>query len=259
MGKKKRVKKMKQRVITAVFLILIVGLLIYLDRFYLTWSFLGVIYLFGLNEANNLFKIKTRDKFTVLGFGILAWFIPILPVEPILSVLLILLIISSKIAYSPETNKKIILPFIYPTVSFIIFFELYEIFGMNVLIWLILTVSVTDTMAYFVGKTIGKRKFSITSPNKTLEGVLGGVLFGTIFGSLFFDLLFSDFNIFKAILVTFAVSVASVFGDLFESYLKRQANVKDSGNILPGHGGILDRLDGFLFAVIVLYSFEKLI
>ena len=250
---------MNTRIVTGLALILIVGLVAYLDKFYLTWSFLGVVYMFALQEANNLFKVDVSNKKLVLVFGAFSWLIPILPVNPISAMMILLVIFASLIAYSPKIKGSSILPFIYPAISFILFFELYETFGVNVIIWLIITVSLTDTMAYFVGKTIGKRKFSETSPNKTLEGVFGGIFFGTLFSVIFFDLLSSEFNIFYTILLSLAVSVSSVFGDLFESYLKRQAGVKDSGNILPGHGGILDRMDGFLFAIILLFIFKDFI
>jgi phosphatidate cytidylyltransferase len=117
------------------------------------------------------------------------------------------------------------------------------------MLWLLITVALTDIGAFFVGKTIGKTKFSATSPNKTLEGVIGGVVIATAIGAF---IGYKDYNLVKAILVTFSMSIAAVFGDLFESYLKREAGVKDSGNVLPGHGGMLDRIDGYLFGVVMM-------
>jgi len=95
----------------------------------------------------------------------------------------------------------------------------------------------------------GKRQFCVTSPNKTIEGVVGGVVIAT-FAGFFTGSMLVDWP--QALLISFGVSVASIFGDLFESYLKREAGVKDSGNILPGHGGMLDRVDGYLFSGIVM-------
>ena len=103
--------------------------------------------------------------------------------------------------------------------------------------------------AYYTGKTIGKTPFSPTSPNKTLEGVGGGILIGTTLGTLTAA---ATLGLWPALIISLCASFASVFGDLFESWLKREAGVKDSGTILPGHGGILDRMDGYLFAVIVI-------
>ena len=117
------------------------------------------------------------------------------------------------------------------------------------MLWLLITVAVTDSGAFFTGKAIGKTKFSDTSPNKTLEGVFGGIILATIAGS-FAGLYVVELWI--AVIVTLLTSIASIFGDLFESYLKREAGVKDSGDILPGHGGILDRIDGYLFGAIIM-------
>jgi len=117
--------------------------------------------------------------------------------------------------------------------------------------WLLVIVAMSDVGAFFVGKTIGKTPFSPTSPNKTLEGVMGGIFFATIFGTYLaysMDLV----SVSVAIIVSLLTSIASIFGDLFESYLKREAGVKDSGNLLPGHGGVLDRVDGYLFGAIIM-------
>jgi phosphatidate cytidylyltransferase len=117
------------------------------------------------------------------------------------------------------------------------------------LLWLLVIVASTDIGAYFVGKSVGKTKFCETSPNKTIEGVIGGVVFAVILGTLFST---NGISFVNALIISAVVSISSVFGDLFESYLKREADVKDSGTILPGHGGILDRTDGYLFGAIVM-------
>ena len=117
------------------------------------------------------------------------------------------------------------------------------------LLWLLVIVASTDIGAYFVGKSIGKTKFCETSPNKTIEGVIGGVVFAVLLGTLFST---NGISFVNALIISAIVSIASIFGDLFESYLKREAGVKDSGTILPGHGGVLDRTDGYLFGAIVM-------
>ncbi len=117
------------------------------------------------------------------------------------------------------------------------------------LFWLLVIVAGADIGAYFVGRSMGKTKFCETSPNKTLEGVAGGLIVATIFGVIF---AIDNISVFGAIVISLLVGLSSVFGDLFESYLKREAGVKDSGDILPGHGGILDRTDGYLFGGIVM-------
>jgi phosphatidate cytidylyltransferase len=126
---------------------------------------------------------------------------------------------------------------------------MYSEYGIVSLAWLLVVVAGADIGAYFVGKSIGKTKFCETSPNKTLEGVVGGVVLATGLG-FFIGITFVDID--KAIVISFLAAIASIFGDLFESYLKRKAGVKDSGDILPGHGGILDRVDGYLFSSIIM-------
>jgi len=151
--------------------------------------------------------------------------------------------------YYQKMNFKLLYPFLYPVTPFLFVLALYHDFGMGVLIWLVIVVVCSDTGAYFVGKSIGKRKFSPISPNKTIEGVIGGIVIASIVGAAY-GLNFVGFWL--SLFVSFATSVAAIYGDLFESYLKREAGVKDSGNILPGHGGVLDRVDGYLFAVVVM-------
>ena len=126
---------------------------------------------------------------------------------------------------------------------------------MSSLLWLLVVVAGTDVGAYFVGKSIGTTKFCETSPNKTLEGVAGGVIAAAILGVIFSP---ENIGFFTALFISLVVAIASIFGDLFESYLKREANTKDSGNILPGHGGILDRTDGYLFGGVIMLVLLRL-
>ena len=115
-------------------------------------------------------------------------------------------------------------------------------------LYLIFLVAITDSGAYFTGKAFGKNKLAPElSPGKTREGVFGGVagaLVWSILGAWFFDIPAIDWLYF--ILLSLVVAFMSVSGDLFESLIKREAGMKDSGNILPGHGGILDRVDGLV-------------
>ena len=237
----------KERVFTGIGLIIALSVILAINNFYLMWGVLGIAYIVGIFEVCKLFKIE--DKKSILFLAVLTW-ISLLTIKEVALVAFIpAMIMASLKAYKNEDMKDV-LPFIYPTVGLILFFGLYVKFGIFSIIWLIIVVAFTDTFAYFSGKYLGKRKFSSTSPNKTLEGVAGGIIAGTIFGSVA-GLYFNGFIF--ALILSFFVSFFSVFGDLFESYLKRKADVKDSGNILPGHGGVLDRLDGYLFASIVLY------
>ena len=156
---------------------------------------------------------------------------------------------ASQLAYKRTLDKKLFLPLLYPTASFIFLMTLYSEYGVKVLLWLFVIVAATDIGAYFVGRSFGKTKFCETSPNKTIEGVIGGVIFAVLLGTLFST---NGITFVNALIISAIVSIVSIFGDLFESYLKREAGVKDSGTILPGHGGVLDRTDGYLFGAIVM-------
>ncbi|MFO0415217.1 MAG: phosphatidate cytidylyltransferase [Bacteroidota bacterium] len=106
---------------------------------------------------------------------------------------------------------------------------------------------VNDTMAYIVGSLVGKTPFSKLSPKKTWEGAVGGIVLSVCLAWLIGEFLMHASGA-KWAMIAAVVAVAGVFGDLFESKLKRMAGVKDSGAILPGHGGFLDRFDSLLFA-----------
>ena len=126
---------------------------------------------------------------------------------------------------------------------------------------LLLAVALTDAGAYFAGKTLGRHKMApVLSPNKTWEGAVGGLLI-TLLGMALFYLvsnwlgwpLFPKWSLPKYLGIGIVLSILAQVGDLTESYLKRSAGVKDSGGLFPGHGGVLDRCDGYLFAAPALY------
>lgn len=131
----------------------------------------------------------------------------------------------------------------------------WEVFLLFVLIWS------SDSFAYFTGRLFGKHKMAPKiSPKKTWEGFAGGVFFTLILG-YFIEQKFPDLRG-NWMIVGFLVSVFAPIGDLVESQLKRTFGVKDSGNIIPGHGGVLDRLDSFIIAAPVVYLYfilEKII
>ncbi len=236
----------KKRILTGLALILVAGITAFLDSFFVTWAILGVAYMVGFYEAMKLFKQKD-DKLYV--YAVAVWLSAFFYPHPTDLIFIVLIVAVAMMAHKKEVNFKKLAPFFYPSISMLFLLTLYESFGMSVLVWLVVIVALTDTAAYFVGKSMGKTKFSPTSPNKTWEGVIGGVIIASIVGgfvgSFYYPFWF-------ALVTSFFVSASSIWGDLFESYLKREAGVKDSGGVFPGHGGLLDRLDGYLFGVVVM-------
>jgi phosphatidate cytidylyltransferase len=134
------------------------------------------------------------------------------------------------------------------------------IIGLFILIW------TNDTFAYLVGKSIGKHKLlERISPKKTIEGFIGGVVFAVFTGFLISKLYikaspsFSGKSILIWTSIALIVGIFGTIGDLIESKFKRIAGIKDSGKIMPGHGGILDRLDSVIFVAPIVYLFYQLL
>ena len=128
-------------------------------------------------------------------------------------------------------------------------------------IYLFLIAIITDTYAYFIGSLIGRHKLlESISPKKTLEGMIGGTVFGTFIGTVFYSLFVSSTTpIYVVILITLFLSVIGQFGDLVFSAIKRYFSKKDFSNIVPGHGGILDRMDSIIFILLGFIFFMILI
>ena len=167
--------------------------------------------------------------------------------------------------FSDKFNSKFlifnILTFFYIFFIFCGFsYELHRSEGPIFFLYVICICFFTDIGGYVVGKIVGGKKLSKISPNKTISGTLGSFLF-SIFPLIFFlnmDYLNFTLNM-SNILYCLMISLVSQLGDLSVSFLKRKAKIKDTGKILPGHGGVLDRLDGIIFAVPFSYLLLKLI
>ncbi len=144
---------------------------------------------------------------------------------------------------------------------FIIFFFIYAFFELRgdktinfyYLLWLIILVWLTDIGGYLIGKFFGGKKLCKWSPNKTYSGLIGSIFFSqmSIFiVNIFFYLI--PYSIF-ILLIQLSFCIISIFGDLFFSFIKRKYGIKDYSGIIPGHGGILDRIDGLIFVIIIFY------
>ena len=124
------------------------------------------------------------------------------------------------------------------------------------ILFLVLVVAFNDVGAYFAGRSLGKRKLApILSSHKTVEGLVGGLIFGAVAASVMAVVppWFDKISLSQALITAGVVGVFAPLGDLAESMVKRSIGVKDMGSVLPGHGGMLDRIDGFLFAVPAAY------
>lgn len=236
----------KERIITGLALVGVVLIIGFIDNFFLMWLTLGAVYLLAFKESVRLFGVE-RDNLLPFAAGL--WLIAAF--YPYGDDLFVLagVAYASAVAFNRNIPWRDFLPFLYPTAGMLFILTMYQEYGVLALLWLLVIVALTDVGAYAVGKSIGKMPFSETSPNKTVEGVVGGVGIAT-FGGMFVGLSIVDLSV--AFSISLAVALSSIFGDLYESSLKRSAGVKDSGDLLPGHGGILDRIDGYLFGAIVM-------
>ena len=183
---------------------------------------------------------------------------------------LLLLIIVSLISLVEIINlsKKIwknkLILFIFSTISFIYLF-FFTVITFRAKAWLdvegilfILSICIlSDIGGYIVGKSIGGKKLTKISPNKTISGSIGSFLF-SLLPLIFIDKIYVKVEFINIIWIL-TISLTCQLGDLFISYLKRLAKVKDTGSFLPGHGGILDRIDGIIFGVPISFLFWVMI
>ena len=174
----------------------------------------------------------------------------------LLNLFIVLCLIITVYEWNKMSKNKFykIFGFIFLLFSFYTFYHLsIELF---LLIYVILICISTDIGGYIFGKIFKGPKLTTISPNKTYAGMIGGYLLSLI--CLIVITNFIDYSIktFQLILITILLSTVSQAGDIIVSYFKRQANIKNTSNLIPGHGGLLDRIDGMIFAVPALYLIE---
>ena len=152
------------------------------------------------------------------------------------------------------------IPPLYVSVSIIalicIPFSVNDIYNPYLILFSFILIWISDTMSYFFGSLFGKTNLKIeASPNKTWEGFFGGLFCSVLFSYVSFNFIQEIFPFWKTILLGFTIPIFGLFGDIVQSKIKRKAGVKDSGNIIPGHGGLFDRLDsaiGNSFIVLII-------
>ncbi len=266
---------MKQRVISAIVLLLIFIPLLFIGKepFAL---FMGIVACLGLYEMMNL---KQKEKEIPFLTRVLAY----------LATLYIVFCnyTSNEIIFSIDYRLLCILifAFLIPSVvigdnkrysfqdglyllgaSLLIGFSfnllvLIRNYSRNILIYLFLITIITDTFALVTGKNIGKHKLCPTiSPNKTVEGLIGGTIMGTFVATVFYaTVINAQIDLVPLLIVTVSLSLVGQLGDLVFSQMKRYYQVKDFSNLIPGHGGVLDRLDSIIFVVLMYTLFITII
>ena len=251
---------LKQRVVTGLALVftVLLGVIFLPNLWFAVISLIVMVSLAGFEWGRLVsYESHARSFFVValLAIAFIIYLFPELQWVSIISgvvwwaVILVLLAIYERGSYFYKNNKWIlrISAFLVLIPAWVAIITLHKYYPQLVL-YLIFLVAIADSGAYFSGKAFGKQKLAPElSPGKTREGALGG-LFGaliwSILGASYFSLPAHDWLYF--IFLSLSVALLSIAGDLFESLIKREAGQKDSGNILPGHGGILDRIDGLL-------------
>jgi phosphatidate cytidylyltransferase len=254
----------KQRIITAILALIFFVPIVYIGSVVLTTvvAILGVIALF------ELFKMRKQSLLSVEGLiASVALLLILIPSDQqlfktaytanmlfyICGLLLLVLTVFSKNRFNFDDAAMAIFGAIYIGFGFK-YFLLIRFEGLRLLLFALFIVWATDIGAYLIGRKLGKNKLAPhISPNKTIEGSLGGIFCALLVSTSYFFIYPSDFSFGMTVLLAILISISGQLGDLVESAFKRHYQVKDSGKILPGHGGILDRFDSILFAMPVLY------
>ncbi|QSX06553.1 phosphatidate cytidylyltransferase [Sedimentibacter sp. zth1] len=251
---------MKKRIITGIVGGLIIALVTYIggllfDAVYLLIAAIGVHELSKLFRNNEKFPYEASINYLlILTLYLVGYFVEFSS----FNFIILIYVLANFIFY--VTNKDITLTRLANTLFvglYVVMFMYYMIKLNNTpYVWLVYLISFgTDTFAYFTGVFIGKHKLCPNiSPKKTIEGAIGGIIGSTILCIIFFEILGIK-NLLPIIIFNVFASILSMFGDLLASKIKREHSVKDFGNFLPGHGGILDRFDSVLFVAPVVYYF----
>ncbi len=262
---------MKQRIVTAV-----IAAAIFLPIvIYGGGLFIVLTYLLASIALFELLKMRNLELFSVPGIIslILLWifllpkqFLGILENADYTKIELALLGVLLFLTYTVATKNRFTfddvafstLATLYIGIGFHYFIETREA-GLTYIFYALFIIWATDSGAYFIGRAIGKTKlWPEISPKKTVEGFFGGIASALAVAVLFVYFSDIDATLLQMLWVTTFLSIFGQIGDLVESALKRHYHVKDSGHILPGHGGILDRFDSLLFVVPLMHFFHLL-
>ena len=211
-------------------------------------GFLSLIILWVLLIPNSYIEILGGD-FSKAEFALLAL------------LLLLTYTVVTKNKFTFDDVGFVVIAVFYLGIGFYFLIETRNLYpgGLELVFYALILIWVTDSGAYFVGRALGKNKlWPEISPNKTIEGAVGGILFAVIFAWIYHAFTGVLNNYLTVTVMTIFLSIFGQIGDLVESALKRHYQVKDSGTILPGHGGILDRFDSLLFVLPMLHFLRTL-
>ena len=259
-----------KRIATAAFgLPILIIFIIYTTPFYF-WLLLAGCILLGLMEFYHLLTKNTTNCFTLTGLGLgllvsITFFKGSIASVPSSLVISLVVILPFFISLTHAQDFSIVILKLFGTIVGVFYVAwllshlvLIRVLphGKSMIFFLLLVVWTGDTAAFYTGKFFGKHKLSPRiSPKKTIEGALGG-MFGSILVSAIAHFTFlKHINLANCIFLGFLLNVFGQLGDLTESLLKRGFRIKDSGTLIPGHGGILDRIDSILFAGPALYYY----
>ena len=217
---------LSKRIITSIILIFILSISLFYNKYIWLFTLIFVSLVLFIEFNNLVNKIWKKEKKTILKFNIFSSLF-----------LLILIYVSYESYNNPPTG----------------------------LVFIILICIFSDTGGYLIGNLIGGKKLTKISPNKTISGSIGSFLFSLIPIVIFWglynftnDLSFKAESSLKLIPICLFLCLICQLGDLFISYFKRKAKVEDTGSILPGHGGLLDRIDGIIFVLPAAYLIDKI-
>ncbi|MBE0460424.1 MAG: phosphatidate cytidylyltransferase [Candidatus Aminicenantes bacterium] len=262
----------KKRLPTAIFLLIIVFLSIqYASRLVFFIILQGIILVsliefYNLSERKNLMPKKAVGVFFALLIS-LPFYIESISI----SLVFFAVLMAMTVYYIITVNKVEKVVFFPASVSVTFFGAFYLSFTLNhfnllreekgpfYIYFLLAVIFIGDTGAFYIGKLWGRRKLvPMASPNKTWEGSLAGIITACLGGIAAQQILFHDISLWKAVVFAFLIHAVAQVSDPFESLFKRAAGVKDSSNILPGHGGFLDRVDSLILATPLFYYLLQL-